>query len=220
MTRSIPPQLLTALTQSECSPYYAFEAEFDSGTVRLWTGIGDRTINGETFIGAGHLLSISGLEEASDLSAKGASVTLSGLQAGIMSIALTEPYQSRRARIFLGDSNIGATTAPSYAEAGITPNLIADFSSEFYDAIADATVFNDVYVIEVFSGIMDKMPISQSPESVTVQLTVESKMVGLQRANVRRMTSANHQLRHPGDTFFDWTTKLADMEVAWGRTVS
>lgn len=183
MTRSIPSELLTALTQPECSPYYAFEAQFDAGTVRLWTGIGDRTIGGETFVGAGHLLAISDLEEAADLSAKGASVTLSGLQAGIMSLALTEPYQGRRARIFLGEASVAS-------------------------------------VVEVFSGIMDKMPISQSPESVTVQLTVESKMVALQRANVRRMTSANHQLRHPGDTFFDWTTKLADMEIVWGREVA
>jgi len=183
MTRSIPAELLTALTQSECSPYYAFEGQFSSGTIRLWTGYGDRTIEGNTYLGAGQLLNISGLEEAADLSAKGASVTLSGLSAGIMSLALTEPYQGRRARILMGESSVAS-------------------------------------VVEVFSGLTDKMPIQQSPESVTVQLTVESKMVTLQRANVRRMTSANHQLRHAGDTFFDWTTKLADMEIVWGREVA
>jgi hypothetical protein len=182
MSRSIDAGLLAALTASECSPYYAVEIAFDTATTRLWTGIGDRTVEGNTYLGVGHLIAIDGLEESSDLSAKGATLTLSGLQSGIMSLALTEPYQGRRVRILFG-------------EVSVTP------------------------VIEVFSGIADRMPISQSPESVTIQLTVESKMVQLQKAKVRRMTSENHKLRHPGDTFFDWTTQLADMEIAWGREI-
>lgn len=180
MPRNFPSELIVALAQPECSPFYAVEMLFDSGAVRLWTGYDNRTIDGETYVGTGALLAIDGMEDSSDLSAKGATVTMSGLSAGVMSLALLEPYQGRRARILIGEQSVTG-------------------------------------VGEVFTGFMDEMPIQQSAESVTVNITIESKLVTLQRANVRRLTSANHKLRHPDDTFLDWVTQLADMEVAWGR---
>lgn len=197
MSRSIPAELLTALTQDAIEPYYAVELLFDDedGTssseagyasnraIRLWTGFGDRTIGGNTYVGTGSLLQISGLEEVADLSAKGASVTLSGISSSIMSLALQEPYQGRAANILMGEASVAST-------------------------------------ITTFGGIIDEMPINDDATSVTINLTIESKMISLQRNNVRRYTSANHKLRHPTDTFFDWVTQLADMEIVWGRTIA
>lgn len=183
MSRSISAELLTALTQGAIEPYYAVELLFDAGAVRLWTGYGDKVIDGETYIGSGALLQISGLEEVADLSAKGASITLSGISSSIMSLALQEPYQGRTGRILFGARDVSG-------------------------------------FIEVFSGLIDEMPINDDATSVTIGLTIESKHITLQRNNVRRYTSANHKLRHPTDTFFDWVTQLADMEIVWGRTIA
>lgn len=181
MSRSIPAAIVTALGQEEISPFYAVELNFDGGTIRLWTGFGDRVIDGQTYIGTGSLLSVAGIEEAADLSAKGASLTLSGVDQSIVSIALQEPYQGRSARILFG-----------------------------------VTEVNDF--VEVFAGLMDTMTIQHSGETVTITLTIESKLVTLQRANVRRYTSANHKLRYSTDTFFDYVTDIADKELVWGRT--
>lgn len=197
MSRSIPAELLAALTQDAIEPYYAVELLFDDedGTssseagyagnraIRLWTGFGDRTIGGNTYVGTGSLLQISGLEEVADLSAKGASVTLSGISSSIMSLALQEPYQGRAANILMGEASVASA-------------------------------------ITTFGGIIDEMPINDDATSVTINLTIESKMISLQRNNVRRYTSANHNLRHPGDTFFDWVPQLADMEIVWGRKIA
>jgi hypothetical protein len=197
MTKAIDSGLLAALTSPTCQPYYAVEALFDdidgdrydeagytgNRAVRLWTGIGNRSIGGATYIGSGDILQISGLEEAADLSAKGASVTLSGISPSIMSLALGEPYQGRFVRILLGEASQSA-------------------------------------YLEVFSGLIDKMDISHSGESVTIGLAVESKLVTLQRSNVRRYTSANHKLRYQTDTFFDTVSSLVDKEIVWGREVS
>jgi hypothetical protein len=76
MSRTVPAALLTALAQPEVQPFYAVEMAFDSGTVRLWTGYGDRTINSETYVGAGSLLNIQGLGEVADLSAKAITISL------------------------------------------------------------------------------------------------------------------------------------------------
>jgi len=102
MSRSVPAGILTALSQNVVEPFYAVEAQFTGGTVRLWTGYGDRTIEGNTYTGAGSLLGISGLDEVADLSAKSITVTLSGLDSTVLSLALSEPYQRRTLRVLFG----------------------------------------------------------------------------------------------------------------------
>lgn len=197
MTRSVASAILTALGGDAVDLFFAVELLFDDedGTrfnevgyagnraVRLWTGYSDRTIDGETYTGAGSLLSISRMEEAADLSAKGMSVTLAGEVASLVSLALQEPYQNRKGRILFGETSV----------------------SNF---------------VEVFSGIIDTMPIKTGPTSASITITIESKYVSLQRAKVRRYTKENHQSRFPGDTFFDYTQSLADKEIAWGRKIN
>lgn len=183
MSRTIPSAILTALAQESVELFYAIELSFSSSTVRLWTGFGNRVIDGQTYIGAGTLLSISGIEEVADLSAKGVTLTLSGIDATLVSAALQEPYQGRSARILFG-----------------------------------ATDVNDF--VEVFSGLMDVMTIQEDGTTAKIELTVESKLVTLQRPNVRRYTSESHKLRYPSDTFFDYVEQLQDKEIAWGRTIN
>jgi len=106
MARSIPAAILTALAQPTVSPFYAVEMSFDSGSVRLWTGYGDRTIDGQTYVGVGTLLAISGLEEVNNLSAKQATITLDGISSSIVALALSEPYQRRSCRILWGVTDV------------------------------------------------------------------------------------------------------------------
>lgn len=83
-------------------PFFAVELEFDSGTLRFWNGYSPVTIEGNSFLGAGSLLSISEIEETSEIKAAGAAVILSGISTDIISIALTESYQNRTATIYTG----------------------------------------------------------------------------------------------------------------------
>lgn len=106
MSRSIPAAILTALAQPEVYPFYAVEMLFDSGAVRLWTGYDDRTIDGQIYVGTGSLLTISGLDEVNNLSAKQATITMAGLSSTIVSLSLAEPYQRRACRILWGVTNV------------------------------------------------------------------------------------------------------------------
>lgn len=90
--------------------FLAAEMLFDSGAIRLWNGYQDATIDGELFIGTGHLLSIGNIEESSDVSARGTSLSLMGLDASIISIAMQENYQNRAARIIVGTLDNGVFT--------------------------------------------------------------------------------------------------------------
>ena len=81
---------------------------FDVGPLYLWTGIGDRTIGSNTYLGTGQLLTLGGLEEVSDLSAKSMSLTLEGVDSAIISLALQEPYQRRKARVYMGEKSVSS----------------------------------------------------------------------------------------------------------------
>jgi len=106
MSRTVPANLLTALAQKEVQPFYAVEFLFDGGDVRLWTGYGERTISGETYVGGGSLLNIQGLGEVADLSAKKITISLSGVPSGLVSLAIQEPYQRRVCRVYFGAANV------------------------------------------------------------------------------------------------------------------
>lgn len=110
MTKSFDSTLLTALAAETCSPYYAAIFYFDSGTVGLWTGVGDKVIDGVTCIGAGHLLTFSGLGEVNDMSAKAITISLDGIGSNpdMLTKAFTEPYQRRRCRMFIGEESVSA----------------------------------------------------------------------------------------------------------------
>lgn len=180
MARSIPAGLLAILTSGTVEPFYAVEMMFDTAPLRFWTGIGDRVIGGNTYLGAGSLLNIGDLEEIGDLSAKSATVVMSGLTTEMVSLALVEPYQRRVCRILFGA--IGSDD-----------------------------------VIEMFSGKMNTMTIEDAPESATIALTLESRLIELQRAKTRRYNHESHISRYPGDLFFSVVADLQDRQVVWGR---
>lgn len=180
MARMLPAGMAAALAQGSVTLFYAVEMLFDSGTIRLWTGYGDKTINSQTYTGAGTLLNIDGIAEVADLNASGITISLSGISSSVISLALQENYQGRVAKVYFGVEGVSG-------------------------------------VVEVFSGFMDVMTIQHSGDKMNVTLSIESKLVTLQRPNIRRYTSANHKLRNPGDTFFDYVAKLQDKEIVWGR---
>jgi hypothetical protein len=106
MSRSVPAALLTALAQPTVRPYYAVEMAFDSATLRYWTGYGERTIEGNTDLGAGEALAFSGIEEVADMASKTATITMSGIPSAMVSLALQEPYQNRPCRILFGCTDV------------------------------------------------------------------------------------------------------------------
>ena len=71
--------------------------------------------------------------------------------------------------------------------------------------------------IEVFSGRMDVMDVEDGGDTSTITLTVESKLVRLEKASNWRYTDGSHQSRHSGDTFFSFLADLQDRNIVWGR---
>jgi len=127
MSRTINSSLLTALTSAEVEPYFAVEFVLDGTPIRLWTGHGDKTINSQTYTGSGDLLSISGLEEVNDISAKTVAISLSGMPSEIVAMALDEDYQRRVCRIYFGTRD---TTTPIEIFTGYLNKMTIDDSGD------------------------------------------------------------------------------------------
>jgi hypothetical protein len=72
-------------------------------------------------------------------------------------------------------------------------------------------------VIEIFSGLMNTMVIEDSGETSVISLTVESKLIGLERSSNWRYTAESHKQRHSGDSFFDFVAGLQDVSIVWGK---
>lgn len=102
MTRTLTNDVITQINSAEISPILLFEAEFASTTFRGWTGVGDLSYGGNTYLGTGNLISVSNITEESDGSARGISVTLNGLPSSIVYIALSDVRQNKSGKIYLG----------------------------------------------------------------------------------------------------------------------
>jgi len=95
-SRDIHADISARLANDTQNIAYAVSAEFDSGTLNLWTGIGDFTGSDSiTYTGAGELLNISNIEENNELASTNLTVTISGLNSDIVTYATTEDYQNR-----------------------------------------------------------------------------------------------------------------------------
>lgn len=193
MTRTIPAALKAALNLNNANAlpdvieqYYAIELML-STPLRVWTGYGDRTIDGNTYSGLGNIISIDPMIESGDMTAHGMVLGVSGLDSSIITAALTEQYQGKAATIFWG-------------------------------------VANTTEVLNAFTGFLDVMTISDSGETAELKVSIENKMITLERAYERRYTGESHRktiaienYSNANDSFFNWTARGTDRQLAWGK---
>ena len=100
--QGIDSSIINALAEDNTFPFIAVKTFFDSGNVRVWSGNNDATIEGETYLGAGSLISIGDIAETAELSSNGIPITISGMDSTVLNLALTENYQNRKIIVLLG----------------------------------------------------------------------------------------------------------------------
>jgi len=195
MSRDITTSVLDALDDDVVYPFFAVDLMFDVregtdvngdpityGPLYMWSGYGDLVIGSKTYLGAGTLLALSSVEETTEIEAKGASLTLSGIPSTFLSVSLAEPYQGRECRIYFG-----MTSAPS------------DY-------------------VEIFSGELDQMNISEEGSTSSISVTAENVLIKLERPVVRRLTNEDQRSRFANDKGLEFIASLQDKEIYWGRT--
>jgi hypothetical protein len=102
MSRAVSLAWLAAAQDKVVRPVIFYEGEFDAGTVRLWTGVGQKDWNGQTWTGAGNLLAISNITETADLRAQGFTATLSGISLDSLALVLGQVQTHKNGWIWFG----------------------------------------------------------------------------------------------------------------------
>lgn len=219
MTRDIT-DIADSILEPEIFVFFAVELMFDTTTtvfngedvtvspLYFWTGLGDLTVDSKTYTGTGNMLSISQVKETADISAAGATLSLTGIPTDIIALALQVPYQGRLCRIKFG--LLDAKRNVLLLENGSTL-LLEDGNAVDIDPATPA-------LTTLFVGYMDQMSIDEGPETSTVTLAVESKLIDLERPRIARYTSASQKSRYAGDLAFDFVPDLQDRPLAWGRS--
>ena len=90
MSRNLTEAMAAAMVAGTVAPILLFEAEFSSGTVHYWTGIGDLEWNALTWRGIGDLIECAPVDETNDLKAQGIALTVKGISSADVAIALNE----------------------------------------------------------------------------------------------------------------------------------
>lgn len=112
-TRGIDSSLIAAFSSGLVRPFFALTLEFAGGTARYWSGVGDKVINSETYLGAGDIIAFAPQSESAELEANGVNITINGIDSTNIALALTDQYQGRAVTILLGilaeDQSVTAT---------------------------------------------------------------------------------------------------------------
>lgn len=191
MARGLTTAVATEFAKLKLQPLLFVEVEFVSGWVRMWSGSGSLDWNGNTWYGV---------------------VMPNGQVLGTISQ--------------LQEVSDGSAQAAALSLGGIPSTAVQQVLSEcrqnnmaniFLGAADQATgaVLADPYC--AWSGYTDVPTISDSGDACTVTISVESRMVDLQRSREWRYTHEDQQLFSPGDLGFEYVGALQSLSVNWGK---
>jgi len=198
----------SALEASEIQPLFAVQLMLDAQPLYFWTGLGDLTIDGITYVGTGQFLAISEMEETAEIAAKGAVITLSGIPSELLSLAISTPYQGRLCKILFGAIN---------ANKQYLKQENGDFVLTEAGGRIDVTDGDDTPAINLFTGYIDKMDIDEGPETSTIAMSIESRLIDLERPRIFRFSDQNQKTRYPTDKGLEFVEDLQDKQFNWGR---
>lgn len=190
MARNLNSSLLAQFQAKSLLPVIFMEAQFVSGWLRLWTGIGQTTWNGQTWTGVampnGDMLGkISPLGETTGLEAQSIALSLSGIPTTAVQQAINECRPNYPCNLY-----VGAIDPASGA-------IISPFRS--------------------WGGLLDVPTIAESGDTCTIAISVETRLVDLKRAREWHYTHQDQQILSPGDLGFEFVGALQNFTVNWGK---
>lgn len=106
MARDIHADTIAEVQTNDVEPYFMALIDTKGGEVLVWSGYGDyvSSVSGssKTYLGAGELGLISPIQESQNLSARGITLSISGVPPARISQALADLEQGRLVQVFMG----------------------------------------------------------------------------------------------------------------------
>jgi hypothetical protein len=130
---NVTPAVLAQLISQSVRPAIFVQASFQNDTIYVWTGFGNIYWNGHTWIGIGTLGGISTIEEGATISARGITLSLSGIDPTLLTSIMGEFQQGQPVTVYLGffdaSNNLIADPLVSWAGRMDQPTIEMDGST-------------------------------------------------------------------------------------------
>jgi hypothetical protein len=102
VSRSLQAAVLAAIAGTELRPVLLYHGVWASGDVRFWTGLGQRSWDGETWTGIGSLGRIADVVETTETRIEGVTVELDGVPSSQISSALGQARHGLAGTLYFG----------------------------------------------------------------------------------------------------------------------
>jgi hypothetical protein len=189
MSRVLTASEEARLLEAQTGPRYFVEMVFDSGTVRLWDGLGDKTFDGNTYVGSGRLGTVEPIPEESDVVASGVRLKLIVIPTtefpnavdDFITIAYGEEFQGRACTVWRVELDDAGAIIP--------------------DGIVR------------FRGRMDMMHDTEIPGALVVTVTAENRLIDLEYVSRKTYTPEDWKRVNPNNTFFDNVASIQNREI-------
>ncbi|MGB0123210.1 MAG: hypothetical protein WA419_12645 [Silvibacterium sp.] len=121
MPRDLDSSSTAALTSDLIRPAFFAELTFKSRTCYCWTGPGSYEWNGNTFLGLGSMVEISGQSEGVEIQANGITLTFSGFDSVLFGESMSDVQLCAPATVWFAllDGNMNIIGSPSVFFGGI-----------------------------------------------------------------------------------------------------
>ena len=95
MARDVTSGVQVGIAAPSVPMAMAIEAQFETRTVRVWTGIAPILWGGHTWTALGDMVGLDTIEEGTDISARGVAISLSGVNSSLLTLALDDDYRGK-----------------------------------------------------------------------------------------------------------------------------
>lgn len=203
--RNVSADMLAEFASGSVNIALLAELYFDAATLRLWTGLGTLVWNGESFTGAGNLVSVSPVEETQELEARGLVCTLNGIPSTLVATALGQKCRGRPFRLYLASVSTERRVA--------TEDGFDVLTEDGGYVLLENQLVDTPY--RLYAGVMDYMELVDEADNGVIRLNVESNLIIGQRPKIERYTPEDQKRRYPNDKGLDLINQLQDKSLVW-----
>lgn len=189
MSRDIPAGLETAIERPVVRPFLALHIATPD-PVYVWTGQG--TISFEDGNGAlQEWIGAGGIGTIDEIAEES-----DGSATGVRATLLQVPAEFR--------DDIAAQ-----AERGVAFELYIGALNQTFQQV-DASHL-------IWKGRLDEYRIIDAGETISVQVTGESRAIDQKRPAIKRFTDEYQQRKHSGDKFFEYVPQMSEVPILWAK---
>lgn len=125
----------------------------------------------------------------------------------------------------VGEASDGSATGikvalykvPSEFRADIADQAVRGAKFEVYVGALD-TDFTVVTATQlIWKGRVDQYKITDAGDSISVEITGESRAIDQRRPAIKRFTDECQQRKYPGDLFFQYVSAMAEVSILWAQ---